>query len=195
LLFEINEKPFGKTWNEWTVEWWKWVLSIPRFNHPAEDMTGKFFYKNQANRKVIFLVGTKGGRAERKITVSSGKSLLIPLINFTTSFSEEPKLKTDADLIDRAKSDIDDISQIEARIDGEEIKDTWKYRVESPPFDFAYPEDNIFGLPSGPTRGASDGYWLFVKHLLPGEHTISVRGACSSGRRNVGVTYNVSVKE
>src|SRR5262249_10662061 len=107
---------------------------------------------------------------------------------------EEPQLKTDADLIIRARSDIDHIIHKEARINGATIEDISKYRVQSLPFDFNYREDNLFGIPAGSTRCVSDGYWLFTRPLLAGEYRLSVGGACSSGRTSVHVVYNVLVK-
>lgn len=184
----------GKSWSEWTIEWWKWLLSIPRPENPAEDRTGKCLPSREYDSKVIFLAGTNGGRAEHMITVPCDRSLLLPVINFTTSFLEEPHLKTDSDLIIRARSDIDHITHKEASINGTTIADISKYRVQSLPFDFNYPEDNLFGIPAGSTRCVSDGYWLFTRALPPGEYRLSVGGACSSGRTSVHVVYNVFVK-
>jgi hypothetical protein len=42
-------------------------------------------------------------------------------------------------------------------------------------------------------KAASDGYWIFLKHLSKGEHRIFFAGSCSSGIRNVRATYNVTV--
>lgn len=194
VLYQIDAKPLGKSWAEWTTEWWKWLLSIPRLENPAENRTGKCLPSHKYNSKLIFLVGTKGGRAEHKITIPTDTSLLLPVINFTTSFLEEPHLKTDLDLIERAQSDIDDIICREASINEFAIEDISKYRVQSLPFNFVYPEDNLFGIPAGFTRCASDGYWLFIKALPAGENRISVGGACSSGRTSVHVVYDVLVE-
>jgi hypothetical protein len=184
----------GKSWAEWTTEWWKWLLSIPRPENPAEDRTGRCLPGYESNSNVIFLAGTNGGRAEHKINVHLGTSLLLPVINFTTSFLEEPGLKTESDLIERARSDIDDIVYKEASINGAIIEDISKYRVQSLPFDFIYPEDNLFGIPAGFTRCASDGYWLFIRALPAGKNRVSVGGACSSGRTSVHVVYDVFVE-
>lgn len=195
MLYQIDEKPLGKSWDEWTTEWWKWLLSIPRPENPAENRTRKCPPIYEYNSKVIFLVGTNGGSAKYNITIPPGKSLLLPIINFTTSFLEEPNLKTDLDLMERVRSDIDDIVFKEASINGATIYDIWKYRVRSSPFEFTYPKDNLFGIPNGFTRCASDGYWLFIKPLPTGENRLSVGGACSSGRTSVHVVYNVLVEE
>lgn len=195
LLYQISECPLGKDWSEWTTEWWKWLLSIPKFENPAAQRAGncKLFYEYTPD--VLFLVGTDGGNAEHSIALPSGKSLLLPIINFVTSFLEEPFLKTDSDLVRRAQSDIDDIVYKEAWLNGKIIPNISNYRVSSLPFDFTFPENNLFGLPPGRTRCSSDGYWLFIKPLPPGENTLSVGGACSSGKTKVHVKYNILVEK
>jgi hypothetical protein len=195
LMYRLDEKPFGKTWSEWTIEWWKWLLSIQEPDNPANDDSGKNFYQNQKNSDVLFLAGTKGGGAERNITIPAGKAILLPVINFTTSFLEEPYLKSDSELILRAKSDIDDIVKKQAAIDGKNLQGLERYRIASPPFDLTLPEKNLYRLPPGPTRGISDGYWIFLRPLTPGKHHIYAAGSCSSGRTSVSISYHVTVKE
>jgi hypothetical protein len=195
IMYRLDEKPFGKAWSQWTVDWWKWVLSIPKSDNPSEDDTGKNFSRNQNDPDVLFLAGTKGGRVERKIVIPLGKSILLPVINFTTSFKEEPDLSTDSDLVRRAKSEIDDIVYKEAAIDGQRVQNLERFRVSSLPFDITFPENNIFELTAGKTRGISDGYWLFIKPLAPGNHNIFVSGSCLAGKISMAITYNVSVLE
>lgn len=193
VMYQPDEKPFGKSWSEWTIEWWKWLLSIPKPDNPAEHKAHKSIGRSQKNHDVLFLAGTTGGSAERDITIPSRKAVLLGIINFTTSFAEEPGLKTDSDLISRAKSDIDDIVNKEAIIDGENVKNLDSYRISSPPFDLTLPDNNLFGAPSGPTRGISDGYWIFLKPLPPGKHEIYAAGSCSSGKTSITCTYHLTV--
>ena len=193
-IYNRDEKPFGKTWEEWTQDWWRWALSIPRDENPGYDETGEKFNTKQNDSNVLFLVGTYGGSAERDFSVQYGKACLFPIINFTTSYSEEPFLKTEAELLLRSKGDIDDITYKEASIDGRKLQNLDKYRVASLPFDITLPENNVFGAKSGPTRAVSDGYWIFLKPLSPGRHTIHAAGSCSSGKTKVDVTWHITIK-
>ena len=188
IMYSRDDEPFGKTWEEWTVEWWRWVLSIPKESNPGIDATGEKFDTIQNNANVLFLVGTYGGFARRSHTISAGKAILFPIINFTTSFISDPNLKTESELKSYSKHDIDDIVNKETTIDGIRLQDVQKYRVQSPIFDVTYPDDNIFGLLSGSTRAVSDGYWVFLKPLSPGIHDIHAAGSCSSGKTRVDVT-------
>src|SRR6266487_1799456 len=110
ITYRREENPFGKTWEEWTADWWRWVLSIPKKDNPGYDQTGKMFDTNQKDHDVLFLVGTYGGSAKRSYTIAAGKPCLFPIINFTTSYAEEPALNTESELTLRAKNDIDDIA-------------------------------------------------------------------------------------
>ena len=142
----------------------------------------------------MFLVGTYGGSADRSFSIPECKSLLFPIINFTTSYAEEPALKTESELILRAKKDIDDITYKEASIDGIKLKNVDKYRIASQPFDMTFPENNVFGARPGPTRAVSDGYWIFLKPLSLGKHTIRAAGSCSSGKTKVDTTWRITVE-
>lgn len=193
-MYSLYEKPFGKSWQEWTTKWWQWFLSIPKESHPAYDDTGGRWAINQEDPNVLFLAGTTGGKVERTITIPAGKAVLFPVINFTTSYSEDPSLKTEDDMILHAKSNIDDIVKKEANIDGASLLISEKHRVQSPPFDFSFPTNNIYGVKDGSTRGVGDGYWIFLKPLSTGKHNIRTSSSCLSGRIQIDVNIELIVK-
>jgi hypothetical protein len=191
LVFRREEKPFGKSWEEWTALWWKWVLSKPKSDNPGIDETGEKFTTDRSNPYVVFMVGTFGGHSERRYVLPAGMAILFPIINFTTSYKEEPQLKSEADLLARAKQDIDDIVNKEAIINGWRLKCLEKYRVQSQVFDLTLPEDNVFGLEHGPTKAVSDGYWVFLKPLPKGNYDIHASGSCSLGKTKVDILWHV----
>ena len=92
-------------------------------------------------------------------------------------------------------SHMDDIVKKEAYIDGVDLNISENHRVQSPPFDFSFPDGNIYAVPAGCTRGAGDGYWLFLKPLSPGKHHIKTFGSCQSGRIQIGVSIHLIVKD
>jgi hypothetical protein len=193
-IYSLNEQPFGKSWQAWTAKWWQWFFSIPKENHPAYDDTCERWHIDQHDPNVLFLAGTTGGKAQRTITIPAGKAVLFPVINFATSYSEDSSLKTDAELITHAKSNIADIVKKEASIDGVDLLISEKHRVQSHPFDFSFPTKNIYGVQDGSTRGAGDGYWIFLKPLCPGKHNIRTSGSCLSGRIKIDVNMELIVK-
>lgn len=192
-LFSRGDHPLGRSWEEWTCQWWKWILSIPRTDNPGYDKTGERISKNQ-HSDVLFLPGTFGGVAERNISIPANKPILLPVINCTTSFAEAPRLKTESQLMEFVKSQIDDIGIKHASLDGIELKNMEQYRVRSQIFDVFFPEDNVYNVKSGQTRAASDGFWLFLKPLSPGLHQIHTNGSCLLGKIRIEVKYSLCVQ-
>ena len=63
-------------------------------------------------------------------------------------------------------------------------------------FSFVVPETNLPGIDTS-TRGqsgiaVSDGFWIMLKPLEPGKHTIHFEGACLLGSPCSGFTQNVT---
>jgi hypothetical protein len=192
--YTLNERPFGYSWEEWTVRWWEWFLTIPKEIHPAYDETGAKYAVGQTDPNAIFLAGTTGGTAERSINILAGKAVLFPVINFSISYAENPNLKTDEELTSFARSHMEDIVKKEVNIDGVDLLISENNRVYSPPFDFSFPVNNVFDFKEGPTRGAGDGYWVFLKPLSPGKHTIRTFGSCMLGRIQIGVNIDLTAR-
>jgi hypothetical protein len=194
LIYNSKECPFGHTWQYWTTRWWKWFLSIPKKEDSAIDKLDKKSYVGSSDSNVIFLASTIEGRVDKNVKISSGKAVLFPVINITISNSEEPTLNTDNDMISFVRKHMDEIVKKQASIDGEDLLISEKFRVQSPPFNFKYPPNNIFGAREGPARGSGDGYWIFLRPLQPGKHTIKSFGSCMSGKVQIDARINLVVE-
>jgi hypothetical protein len=196
-LFLRNENPYGRSWEEWTIRWWNWLLSIPKQSNPALDASGELFNleTQNVNKHVIFLPGNLGGCSVRTYTLPLGRAFLIPIINFTTSYSEEPNLKNELDLLNRANRDIDDIVEKFAEVDGQPIYNIEEFRVRTQPFETFLISNNIFNVTPGQTTAVSDGYWIFLRPPSTGTHEIHTIGACSLGKTRVDSKLYLTVKE
>jgi hypothetical protein len=194
LVFPLESYPYGLSYAEWTARWWQWVLSIPLQNNPIKDEMNKYYDVNQSG-PVWFLAGTEGGVVYRKCKIPSGKAILVPILNYGATFADEPTVRSERQLVLLAKSEMDDISNLEVSLDQVEFTDLQEFRVLSPVFDVVLPENSLFGGTSGPTKGSADGYWLFFKPLSPGFHTIESFGSCQSGKVSIGAKYEVTISE
>ena len=67
-----------------------------------------------------------------------------------------------------------EVSTIAARVDGVEVKDIRKYRVQSPLFNATLSDNNVFGAPAGETKAVSDMFVLFLQPLTPGKHDLEL---------------------
>ena len=193
LAYNTDEKPFGKTWEEWTAEWWKWSLSLPKGQDPITDATGENASNNQPG-PVWFLAGTFGGMAERTCEIPEDTAIFFPISCNETSYAECPSFKTEAELAAFAKADIDQVKTIMASVDGQELPDSYLRRLKSPPFEITLPEQNVLGVPPGKTEASSDGYWVFLKPLPIGRHDIHFFSSCRIGTQWIEAWYHLTVR-
>lgn len=198
LFFSANSAPYGRTYGNWTVAWWQWALAIPKSTNPVLDTTGKYAGAGQYNKDVVFLAGKLADEdinvPNRFCTISTGKSILFPVINCESNQLEHPELRTREDVIECVKRDEDSIIMKECFVDGESIP---VQRVKSDPeiFELNMIEDNLFNATGGiSTYASSDGYWVFLKPLPLGKHVISFKGSCEYGKLNSGAIYHLEVR-
>jgi hypothetical protein len=192
LTFDSSETPFGKSWEEWTAEWWRWALSLPRDQNPITDTTGEHASHNQ-DGPVWFLAGTFGGLLERTCGIPAGKAIFFPISCNETSFAECPNFKAEEELREFAKKDIDQVKTIMATINGERLPDSDKRRVQCATFELTLPQGNVVGGSPGKTVSASDGYWVFLKPLPAGKNEIHFFSSCRIGTQWIEARYHVTV--
>jgi hypothetical protein len=174
-IYTPNSKPYGKSFNDWAVEWTKWALSIPIKHNPASDLSGYNCAQKQSG-EVWFLAGTFGGFARRRCYVPEGKAIFFPIITKECSFKEDYDLKTVDELCKRVKHFIDCVTRLMLTIDGIKVKRLRQYRYHSADFDLVFPKDNVYDLKPGPTVSVIDGYWAFLRPLPMGKHLIHFKG-------------------
>jgi hypothetical protein len=171
-------------------KWWQWLLSIPESENPIVNdnpcdvkQSGPFFY----------LVGTFGGSAERQCDIPKGKSIFFPIINVVATLDKNDPAFDTIDKVKKAATDfIDAAENLQASVDGVEIKNIGDLRAQSPVFQLKIPQD-VFGIPSGKYTAVADGYWVALKPLNVGEHTIHFAGSIP-GQLEVDVTYHITIK-
>jgi hypothetical protein len=196
-FFAADSSPYGKTYGSWTVEWWRWALAIPKSINPIVDRTGENAGVNQQYEGVSFLAGKMASEdralPNRYCTLPTEKSILFPVINCESNQLEHPELRTHEDIIQRVKKDEDTIIKKECYVDDTLIP---AQRIKSDPsiFELSMVDDNLFTVKGGSTYASADGYWVFLKPLPIGKHTISFQGSCEYGRLNSGAIYHLEVR-
>jgi hypothetical protein len=194
--FSPNDKPYGKTWEDWSRLWWQWLSSNPKDRNPvySNDMS---IGNNDPN--VYFLAGGLNPpgvyrhlQNEFNVIIPNHKAVFFPTVNIIMSLAENKTLKTDQDLVDYVTHDQDDITIKHMRLD-DIILDG--HRVAIKPFDLQLPPNNIYDTEGCVTRAAGDGFWVFMHPLPRGQqYRLFTSGACSQGRTSVYATYNITVK-
>jgi len=204
LIAPIDTKPQGQTYGRWAVEWWQWALGVPLATSPLLDETGEFCSQRQVG-KVWFLGGTLlPGPVVRNCEIPAQTSLFFPMINnfYGAFLNDDPATRTEEFV--RSSSACTEPAEISVWIDDFRIPRslhffTGKLKRLTPLFNVQLPPDNIFGADpiTVPelvlTPSAEQGYYLFVRPLRPGQHTIRWTATGCVPGLSQDVTYNLTI--
>jgi hypothetical protein len=187
-----------------SAEWQQWVLSIPASINPPLDTTGENCMVGQRGA-VWFLAGTFGGSATRTCAVPEGKELFFPVINsvFVDSpnvCGQGPDRTPVEDMRAFIAAFIDGATDLLVEVDGQPIRNI--RRVRSKVFEVVLPEKNVFDAPCETLGGVpgsiyfpvvDDGFYVRLKPLEVGNHTLRIQAANPSASFSLDVTYNLTV--
>ena len=200
---QIGTMPEGQTYGRWAAEWWQWVLGIPAAVNPLLDTTGEQCTQRQVD-KVWFLAGALGSDpVERSCEVPTGKALFFPLINiFYGAFLNDPP-ETRTEEYVRAAVNCMEPAEISVWIDGFEVPQPTRFFTgasgsQSPLFNVQLGPGNLFELEEDAmselvfSPSAEQGYYLFVRPLSRGTHTI--RWTASACGFSQDITYHLTVE-
>jgi hypothetical protein len=195
--------PFGKTYGEWSAEWWKWAYSLPVDQNPFFDETGCQNGANGQSGPVWFLTGVinASGTAYRTCTVPYGKALFFPILNVECA-TIEGNGTTEAELRGCTQWYMDGgISGLACEVDGVPIRNIESYRAPSPLFFYGpLPEDNVVqmsfpdAVPGSVSASVADGFYLMLKPLTVGQHTIRFTGTWVAFNFTLDITYDLTVQ-
>ena len=195
-----NSAPYGTTYGEWSARWWQWAYSVPASVNPLLDATGVNCGQGQQG-KVFFLAGVlnESGTANRTCNVPAGKALLFPVINaeWDNYLCGPDATYTVDELREIVDGIVDTATDLSATVDGVGI-DIAAFRFTSPTFDITVPDDNLCssvdGTPAGTYGPAvADGYYVMLKPLSAGDHTVSFGGSFPDFGFTLSITYDLHV--
>jgi hypothetical protein len=123
-----------------------------------------------------------------------GRPILFPLINAECSQAEGND-STDAELRACAAGFADTFTNPRARVDGKPLKRLTSFRFASPLFRFSPVAGNVIGIPAAvDSPSVADGYWVVLKKLKAGTHTVSFGGASPPNDFTTDTTYELVVR-
>jgi hypothetical protein len=194
--------------------WWQWIVSLNNVTDPNPFTdTGQTGCDVglQDDGRLLFLVGSpsdpplSGTFPIHDCKIKEGTSILFPVVNvFCAAFETNPP-QNESQTRKCANEAQDRAFDLQLEIDGKEIQNLERqYRVDSPPggFEFTAVPGNPATSLLGSSIGVSDGVWILLKHLPPGEHTITFSGKFDftgliPGEGQIivdaGATYNLEV--
>ncbi|MDH4108392.1 MAG: hypothetical protein OEW35_08755 [Gammaproteobacteria bacterium] len=199
----VNTSPGGQTYGHWAAEWWQWALGVPGDRNPMFDADGTYCAERQLG-DVWFLAGSFGtDPVERSCTVPAGTSLFFPLINsaYGAFLNDPPETRTD-EAVRAFAACPDAVSNLSPVVDGFAVPRLHQFLVsaaDSPLFNVQLAPGNPFGfdesivpeLVFSPT--AQEGYYVFLKPLSAGLHTIEVYAEGCFPGFSQNLTFSITV--
>ncbi|QBR45087.1 hypothetical protein [Stenotrophomonas indicatrix] len=159
-----REAVAGISLSEWTARWWRWADA--QRVAPYLDPDGRLCELGQEG-PVWNLAGTNGRfQPRRQCVVPEGRHLLLPIINMASYQTGEDV--SCEELQAGAAINNDHLVSAVVLLDGQPLGDMRLHRVKSEGCFRMDPDDDDSRL------AAADGYWLMLKPLTPGRHTVSV---------------------
>lgn len=220
-IVPVDEKAFGKSYEELSTEWWQWVYSLPAHGNPLFDETDQDFFKELdepgsgcdagQHGKVWFLAGNFGGTTmhPRTCTVPNGKALFFPVFNFETDNVRNPPTNfTAAQLEAECLALVAEPDMLKVQIDNVTLQTAQvrAFAIEPTPFRYEMPdEDNIYDFLQVPWSGELDqhgaiscGYYIYLEPLAKGKHHIVIEAQEQFAPDNIfllKVEYDVTVSK
>lgn len=211
LVYSPTDRPFGKSYPQWSEGWWRWALGLPVAGHPFIQRGFDCNNADNGQSGPVWFLGFSSvpPLVKRSCTIPAGTAVLAVPGNVECS-SLEPSFYSEGgtggqsavERRDCAKFYADHIvkSSLFCTIDGRDLVANFgDFRFQSTDFTFSPPEHWIFGDNGGGTgKAASDGYWVMLKPLSSGLHTLSCGGQFDFGGGAVfkfGNTYHLTVQE
>jgi hypothetical protein len=202
VMFPPNANMYGQSYDEWSEDWLQWVLSAedcPAL--PITDSDGSYGSQNQSG-PVFFLAGNFGGSVTRSITIPAGKGIFFPLVNGffignCPGYYPAPG-QTLEEYYQAALEPVFDMAGgLSVTLDGQTYTDLDDYRAASYLFEVtATPALACLDscLTGDPQEVAVDGFWVMLKPLSPGSHTLTFTGGIPVYGFSLEVTYNITVQ-
>jgi hypothetical protein len=181
-VYPTTAKPFGKTYAQWSAAWWQWALALPVEGHPFIEPS---FDCNSANNGqsgpawflALSLSSLEEPLLERSCTIPADTAVFIGLANAECS-DLEGLGTTEEEQRDCANFFANHVvmSSLFCTIDGQAVANLRSFRFVSSQFTFSAPTPWFFGDTGGTGTAVSDGYFLMLKPLSSGTHTLSCSG-------------------
>jgi hypothetical protein len=184
-VYPTTAKPFGKSYAQWSEEWWKWALALPVAGHPFDPSNEGCNSADQSGS--VWFLASSSPEGDRSCTIPADTALFLGLANVECSSLETPLFPEPFGFGALTKetqhecatfyADHIVVDSLFCTIDGEPVPNLGSYLVVSPQFTFHAPRRWIFGKKGGTGTAVSAGYFLMIKPLSFGTHELDCGGS------------------
>lgn len=217
-VYSKDESPFGTTHEDWVAKWWNWSFPIgidPETNNWA-GLKENGCLMNKENSMVMLVDTAAGGKWTQQCKISQSDGILIPIWTGECNKAEKECQNYSFEQLKKAARGFD-LGKIKGEVKVDNIPiaklDVVDYttntnenvsEVYTKEFNATIPEPGAGHIPSeksGIFPAAAHGWFVFLKPLAPGNHTVyyenSVEPTTLSGAENVNtaqMTYHFKVE-
>lgn len=188
LILPPSQNYKGLSYGEWAVIFWNWL-----FSNQTQSGSVYFLRGNVDNERVIM----KNENSEGMIYSDTG--VFFPIICTINSRLNHPSVSNSIERRKNAAYSQKHPKLLRAEVDHSVISDLQRYYAETPEFIVNVQKYNTLRtqfdppIPPGKAPAVSAGYWVLLKSLPVGKHTIEFEGIHEDGFRTFG-HYILTVK-
>lgn len=204
LAFAPGANPYGDTLVTWSERWWQWALAFPASASPALDQTGRYCAEGQSGPVWFMETEFGSGPVTRTCTVPAHTALLVNLSGILNDypcpfpgFGPAPGQSLQDFLTQGAEAVVNGVSSLTLTVDGDSVPGLFAYRVTTPLFEFTGDASLATVLDpciqGTPQPAVSDGFFLMLKPLPAGAHTVTYTASDVMGNFS-SVTLQLSVR-
>lgn len=209
VRFEVGSSPYNVTYKDWAARWWQWYVSVPKTHSPNNldypnhiiNQTCSVFQNASSPVFFLFTPYVEEKVADRTCIIPQDKAILIPIVSAEMD-TGDPTLTENSTkgLIDTATSGNNN-AVISVKLDDSTLNfnQEQKYRILTDPFNITLPKHNLWEEKEKPGTytGVAEGYYLFLKPLPAGNHTLYYEAGTGEPNPNQyaqSVTYHLIIK-
>jgi hypothetical protein len=213
-VFQKDEMPFGKPYEDWVQDWWRWNAAIPGDPETTfAGVKGNGCFVNEEGSVVMLVDPALGGKHHQRCEISSDQGILISTWsavcssavkgNENKSFNELSECAKGYDL-GKVTANVWVDNKPIAQVNAEDLKTTNLINVtelSTKGFNVTFPENSNLEVDyPGTHPSAAHGWYIFLKPLPVGEHTVryvnDVRETTlgAGNTNNADITYSLNVK-
>jgi len=209
VRFEVGSSPYNIPYKDWAAKWWQWYVSVPKTQSPnnldypnhIQNQTCSVLQDPSSPVYFLFSPYVEEKKADRICDVPKGKAVMIPIVSGEMDTGDPALMENSTKGLTDTATSGNNNALIAVTLDGTKLdfNQDQKYRVLSNPFTINLPEHNIWEEKEKPGKytGVTEGYFLLLKPLAVGNHTLYYEAGTGEPNPNQyaqSVTYHLRVK-
>lgn len=188
----------GKPLHQYANIWWQWTSTMSDDESPVRDKTGENCHVNQSG-DVWFLAGGYGtSKIKRHCVIPEGKFIFFPIINMAY-WAENDIKKTCDQVKEESALNNSELYFVYVELDGHTIPNMRNNRIKSKDcFDL----HELLAKKQATKKvypAATDGYWVMLKPLAKGVHSLKFNAqyqhkTAVHGNTMQDIEYTIEIK-